>query len=128
MLAAGLAALSGCATTAAGPSPAPTVTATVTASPVPRSPNDSLTSLDAWLACSAAERANYGLQNPGTVFAPYDASNVKAESDGSFTVQVSFQPPGGTAQNPVYGAIASCVVKGTVSEPDIVSIGETDLG
>ena len=126
ILAAGTLAFTGCS--ASPGAPAPAVTATVTASPAPRTAADKLTALDAWLACSAAERAGYGLQNPGTVFSPYDESMVIAQSDGSFTVQVGFQPPGGTTENPVYGAVAECSVKGTVGEPDITSLGETDLG
>jgi ABC-type transport system substrate-binding protein len=122
--------LAGCGSTDGLPEPMPTatVTATVTATPPPRSADDALTALDAWTACSGAVRATYVLENPETEVFPYSADSVVVQPDGSYEVTVAVGNPASTVDDPIYGVQATCLVAGTVSEPEIVSFGFIGLG
>jgi hypothetical protein len=122
--------LAGCDSTDGLPEPMPTatVTATVTATPPPRSADDALTALDAWTACSGAVRATYVLENPQTEVFPYSADAVVVQPDGSYEVTIAAGDPASTEENPVYGVQATCLVAGTVGEPEILSFGFIGLG
>jgi len=125
-----VAALAGCSSNTGLPEPVPTatVTETLTATPPPRDADDPLTGLDAWTACSGAVRATYVLENPQTEVLPYAADSVVVQPDGSYEVTLGVFDPASTEENPVYGVQATCLVAGTVGEPEILSFGFIGLG
>jgi len=127
---AAVAVLAGCSSNTGLPEPEPTatVTETLTATPPPRSADDPLTGLDAWTACSGAVRATYILENPQTEVLPYAEDSVVVQPDGSYEVTLGVFDPASTEENPVYGVQATCLVAGTVGEPEIVSFGFVGLG
>jgi len=127
---AALAALAGCSSTDGlpEPMPVPTVTVTAAATPAPRSADDPLTALDAWTACSGAVRATYVLENPTTEVLPYSSDSVVVQPDGAYEVTLGVENPASTVESPIYGVQATCLVAGTVGEPEIVSFGFIGLG
>ena len=122
--------LAGCSSNTGLPEPVPTttVTETLTATTPPRSAADPLTGLDAWTACSGAVRATYVLENPQTEVLPYSADSVVVQPDGSYEVTLGVADPASTEENPIYGVQATCLVAGTVGEPEILSFGFIGLG
>jgi hypothetical protein len=131
-------ALAGCQAAVASspqaqPQPAPTVTVTVTETvqadptPAPRSPDDAITALDAWLLCSGATYGEY--HESSTVF-PYSPDAISGgrtvtdKGDGTFQVLVPFGPSSGEG----YGAESICVAGGTVGEPSVELQGGRDFG
>jgi hypothetical protein len=126
-----VAALAGCAAEEPAAEPAPTVTvtetATATAEPTTaeRDPSAALTGLDAWSVCVGAAQGLYGISGDvaGTVFLPYDEQVITDHGDGSFQVDVPFQPADAEA-----GAVGECTVSGTVAEPIVSEFSVYDLG
>ena len=115
-------ALAGCS---AQPLPAKTVTTTVTATPapVPRAASDSLTKLDAWLACSAAVRHEFDQgESAGDSEPAWNAYDEKyiAEKGDAWEVTISFPAGDGSAMN-------VCTASGTVGNPTLTFSGFTDI-
>jgi len=121
--------LAGCAASPpASPSPAPTVTvtATATATPAPAaaSPDDSLTALGAWTACSVLAQHEYVDQNAGSALAPFGGAQLPEKNpDGTFRAIVGITPPPGTSG----GIIASCDIGGTVGAPTLKAFTLKDI-
>ncbi len=125
-------ALAGCAASASrAATPTVTVTSTVTASPAPtsspRSADDALSELDAWLLCYGA---TYGLYSETSTLFPYSSGSpsgretVTDNGDGTFEVLVPFAPSSGEGS----GAESICIAGGTVGEPTVELQGGRDFG
>jgi hypothetical protein len=126
-----VAALAGCTPTGNVPEPVPTttVTETVTATPAPRTADDPLTGLDAWTACAGAVRASsYVVDNANIEVDDYAVDAVVVQPDGSYEVTIGAGSADSTAENPIYGAQATCLVAGTVGAPEILSLSFIGLG
>lgn len=124
--------LTGCsAADASTPEPAPTVTVIETVqadpTPIPRSPDDAITALDAWLLCAGATYGQY--RESSTVFpyspdAPSGGPTVTDNGDGTFEVLVAFAPSSGEGS----GAESICVAGGTIAEPSVELQGGRGFG
>jgi hypothetical protein len=122
--------LAGCSA-AASTTPTATTTVTVTATPAPatpapRSTDDPLTALDAWLVCWGATYGQNGESSTVMPFSPTGPSGttVTDKGNGVFEVLVPFAPASGDGP----GAEAICDVSGTVGHPTIQSLGGRDFG
>lgn len=122
--------LAGCDSTGGLPEPVPTatVTETLAATAAPRSADDPLTALDAWVACSGAVRGSFVQDNPDADVLPYSPELVVVQPDGAFAVTVNVLPAGGTDADPASGVQGACLVAGTIGEPELQSFDFTGLG
>ena len=109
-------------TVTATPAPAPTVTA----SPAPRKVSDSVSSLDAWFACSLVARHSWGVGVPAADdgWTAYEEGvNVTVNPSGGYHVVVGVTPAGAP-----YGDQDECNVAGSLGAPIVDEKGWIDLG
>lgn len=109
-------------TVTAPPAPAPTVTAF----PAPRKASDTVSSLDAWFACSLVARQSWavGLPAPDDGWTEYgEGTNVTVNPSGGYHVVVGVTPAGAP-----YGDQDECNVAGTLGAPIVDEKGWIDLG
>lgn len=102
------------------PDPDPTVTVTETPSPTPRDAADTLTPLDAWLACSAIARHQVPFDQQVTDgdWPTFDPQWVTEDGDGTFHVDVPIP-----AIKDFGGIIGRCTIGGTIASPEEVTFG-----
>ena len=110
--------------------PTVTVTATpaptVTASPAPRKASDTVSSLDAWFACSLVARQFWGVMSPAADdgWTEYgEGVNVTVNPSGGYHVVVGVTPAGAP-----HGDQDECNVAGTLGAPIVDEKGWIDLG
>jgi hypothetical protein len=121
--------LTGCAaSSASSPSPAPTVTVTTTATATPApaaaSPDDPLTALGAWTACTVLAQKEYVDENAGSVVRPFAAAQLPVKNpDGTFRAIVGITPSTEISG----GIVAICDIGGTVGAPTLKAFVLKDI-